>query len=306
MAERAPLPSILADLRASGIEVRLGVAFSSGETRSAHLVVDAAGGEWVLKWSDATANATANLERLVALVDGLRASRYPAPAHLAVGMVDRWAYWVQERLPGEPIHSSPRSMPDEPRLAVLARELVELALQHEGRGDLADPPWPDWLVRTLVEGGDGYCVHETMRQTQRTAQMLDEIASIADACREAPVRRHDITHFDFSYANALTDGVRVTGVIDWNVPFEGALQGDLAFDIATLLFYAYDRPVLMRELWRSLLEWADPGAAALYLAHLTLRQVEWVERFYPGTYQHDRFLRIGRAVLDDIHRIVSS
>ena len=279
---------------------------SSGETRSAHLVVDATGGEWVVKWSDATESARANLERLVALVDGLKASGYPAPAHLAVGRIDGWAYWVQERLPGEPIRSSPRSMPDESRLAVLARDLVDLAIQHDGRGDLADPPWPDWLLRTLVDGGDGYCLHETMRRTPHTAQMLDEITSIAESCRDAPVRRHDITHFDFSYANALTDGVRVTGVIDWNVPFEGALQGDLAFDIATLLFYAYDRPSVTRELWRSLLEWADPRAAALYLAHLTLRQVEWVERFYPGTSQHDRFLTIGRAVLDDIRRILNS
>jgi hypothetical protein len=117
----------------------------------------------------------------------------------------------------------------------------------------------------------------------------------------APVRRSN-----FSYANALTDGTRVTGVIDWNVPFDGALQGDHAFDIATLLFYAYDRPALRRELWHVLLERADPRAAAVYLAHLTLRQVEWVLRLYPGTYEHRRFLTIGRDVLDDLDRLLST
>lgn len=303
---QAPVAAILADLDKSGVKVSLGEAFLSGETRSAHLVVDVASRQWVLKWADSTPDAMPNLERLVRLVDRLRNSGYPAPAHFAIGTVDQWAYWLQERLPGDPIHSSPRSMPDERHLASLARELVALAVKHEGAGDLPDLPWPGWLVHTLVRGGDGYCLHETMRRTKRTAQMLDEIIAIAHACSNAPVRRHDITHFDFSYTNALTAGVGVTGVIDWNVPFDGALQGDLAFDIATLLFYAYDRPSIMQELWRSLLEWADPRAAGLYLSHLTLRQVEWVERFCPGTYQHERFLKIGTNVLKDLHRMLSS
>lgn len=141
-------------------------------------------------------------------------------------------------------------MPDDTLLARLARELTDLASLHAGLGDLAEPPWPTWLMRTLTHGGDGYCLHDTMRKSPDTARMLEEILAFASVCGDAPLRRHDIMHFDFTYANALTDGSRVTGVVDWSVPFRGALQGDHAFDIATLLFYAYDRPSIRGELWR--------------------------------------------------------
>lgn len=302
--EPDPLAVVVQDLEAFGVRLQPAGRFAAGETRSAHLVTDEGGRHWVMKWAPAAPEASENLERLVALVDRLRDEGYPAPQHLAIGQVDDWAYWIQERMPGEPVHSSPRSMPDDTLLATLARQLVDLADLHADAGDLAEPPWPDWLVRTLTDGGVGYCLHETMRQSPVTARMLERITAIADSCKDAPVRRRDICHFDFTYANALTDGHRITGVIDWNVPFRGALQGDHAFDIATLLFYAYDRPPIRDDLWRVLLDRADPAASALYLAHLTLRQAEWVVRFYPGSYEHRRFLAIGRRVLDDLEDLL--
>ena len=56
---------------------------------------------------------------------------------------------------------------------------------------------------------------------------------------------------------------------------------------------------------RALLGVTTPPWAAAYLAHLTLRQVEWVRRFYPGTDEHDRFVSIGRAVLDDVEVLLA-
>lgn len=285
-----------------GLSLELLHGFTQGETRSAHLVRGSDGREWILKWAPATRESRANLERLVGLVDGLRGLGYPAPTHLVVGVAGEVAYWVQERLPGEPIHASPRAVPGDEDLARLVPTLVALVDLHADRGDLTDPPWPAWLIETLEVGGDGYCLHDTMLSSPDTARMLEEIKAIAASCREATVRRHDIVHFDFSYANVLTDGSSVTGVIDWNVPFAGALQGDRAFDLATLLFYAYDKPRTRDVLWAALLERADLRSSALYLAHLTLRQVEWVNRFYPDSFEHDRFMTIGRKVLDDLAR----
>ena len=103
-----------------------------------------------------------------------------------------------------------------------------------------------------------------------------------------------------TYANILADGDRITGVIDWNVPFPGAAQGDRAFDVATLLFYSYDRPAARDLLWSALMERTSPTWSAVYLAHMVLRQVEWAVRHYPGSVDEQRFLAIGRAVLDDI------
>jgi Ser/Thr protein kinase RdoA (MazF antagonist) len=269
-------------------------ACGGGETGTAHVVRDGDGREWVLKWADAGPSAEGDLARLVRLVDGLRADGYPAPEHLVVGVTGSVAYWVQSQMPGAPVQHAGGA------LDRLVPELVGLADRHAGRGDLADPPWPGWLLRTLDVGGDGYCLHETMLRQPSTARMLERIRHVADVCRDAPVARQDIVHFDFSYANVLTDGTTITGVVDWNVPFPGALQGDRAFDIATLLFYAYDRPRTRARLRAALLDRCDPRAAALYLAHLTLRQVEWSTRHHPSTPTHARFLTLGQTVLADL------
>lgn len=288
-----------------GLTLQLVRAFDGGETRSAHLLRDGDGREWVLKWADASAGSTDDLRRLVTLVAGLRSRGYPAPSHLATGVASGLAYWIQERLPGTPIQGEPPALPADPQLEAFARALVELADMHAGRGDLPDPPWPYWLLETLEVGGQGYCLHSTMLERDDTARMLQAVKAVASTCAAAPVRRHDVVHFDFSYANTLSDGQTVTGVIDWNVPFTGALQGDYAFDVATLLFYSYDRPSTRSWLWTALLDRTDRRCAALYLAHLVLRQVEWVVRFYPGTGPEERFLSIGAHVLRDIDDLLS-
>jgi aminoglycoside phosphotransferase (APT) family kinase protein len=61
-------------------------------------------------------------------------------------------------------------------------------------------------------------------------------------------------HFDLNPANILHAGGRLTGVIDWNIPFGRALQGDRSFDIATLLFYTFDTTATRPALWQHALE----------------------------------------------------
>lgn len=283
-----------------GARLTLVGAFEGGETRSAHLLRDQNGQEWVLKWSPATPDSETNLARLVRLVDSLRVEGYPAPGHASVGVVDGLAYWVQERLPGTPAHSEPDRPVSGDGLSALVPHLLDLIELHADRGDLPEPPWPGWLLETLEVGGQGYCLHSTMEASPDTAGMLVRIREIGRRCRDLPARRADIVHFDYSYANVLTDQGRLSGVIDWNVPFPGALQGDRGFDIATLLFYAYDQPSVRSELWDALLRVSSTPWAAAFLAHLVLRQVEWVRRLYPGQPQEARFLAIGASVLDDV------
>jgi aminoglycoside phosphotransferase (APT) family kinase protein len=163
------------------------------------------------------------------------------------------------------------------------------------------------LLATLDHGGDGYCLHATMLSRPDTAAMLNDIkriAALGHSARATAVST-DIVHFDFSYANILALGSSVTAVIDWNVPFAGASQGDRGFDVATLLFYAYDRDAARQLLWPALLERTTEPWAAIFLAHLALRQVEWVVRFYPGSEEERRFLAIGGAVLDDALRLIT-
>jgi hypothetical protein len=42
---------------------------------------------------------------------------------------------------------------------------------------------------------------------------------------------------DGSFDGMRRDGT-ITGIVDWNVPFPAAMQGDRGFDIATLVFYS--------------------------------------------------------------------
>jgi len=289
-----------------GLDLELVSAVAAGETRSAHVLRDTAGDEWVLKWSRASEDSPENLRQMVAIVDRLREDGYPAPEHLVVGVMGTTAYWIQERLAGEPIHLVPTRLSEDDHLVRFIPELLRLNDLQAGKGLLGAPPWPDWLLVTLDRGGDGYCLHATMASRPETAVMLEQIKSIADRCRRAPSVSTDIVHFDFSYANVLTDGAAITGVIDWNVPFLGAGQGDRGFDVATLLFYAYDRPRVRQMLWESLLERTTEPWAAIFLAHLTLRQVEWCLRFYPETAEEARFLAIGRAVLDDVLTLLTA
>lgn len=86
-------------------------------------------------------------------------------------------------------------------------------------------------------------------------------------------------------------------MIDINPP---VLAGDRAFDLATLLFYHYDHDQIRDLLRARLLDLAGPRAAAAYLAHMVLRQVDWSLRHHPAAPTTRRHLRLARLVTDDI------
>ena len=109
----------------------------------------------------------------------------------------------------------------------------------------------------------------------------------------------DVVHFDMNPANILQDGGRLSGVVDWNIPFDGAGQGDRGFDVATLLFYTYDIEQTREALWERALEVSGLAWTTVYLCHLSLRQVEWSRRHSPGSTDEARFTAIAEAVLDD-------
>ncbi|MDQ5957994.1 MAG: hypothetical protein QG665_335 [Patescibacteria group bacterium] len=60
-------------------------------------------------------------------------------------------------------------------------------------------------------------------------------AILADLVKYCPEERF-LVHGDYGFNNVLSDGNKVTGVIDW----EGSIYGDFLFDIAWLSFWSYD------------------------------------------------------------------
>lgn len=89
----------------------------------------------------------------------------------------------------------------------------------------------------------------------------------------------------------------LTGIVDWNVPFVGAAQGDRGFDVATFLFYTYDIEATRDQLWERAISISGEAWTAVYLAHLVLRQVEWTVRHRPGSEEEHRFISISRRIL---------
>ena len=89
----------------------------------------------------------------------------------------------------------------------------------------------------MLEGGDGFCLLDSLRTySSVTAELLGTLQEIVLAHSNEQFETNDVVHFDFNPSNILVDNGRVSGVIDW----EGTCPGDCSFDLATLLFYAYD------------------------------------------------------------------
>jgi streptomycin 6-kinase len=86
-------------------------------------------------------------------------------------------------------------------------------------------------------------------------------------------------------------------VIDINPP---TLTGDRAFDLATMLFYLYDRHDIRERLRRQALELTSSRALSAYLAHMLLRQVDWSLRHHPGTSATTHHLSLARLVAADL------
>ncbi len=287
---------------AVGVAVRLVGPTARGESGST-FDIEVAGASAILKLSDDRPGVYDDQRRLLRLVDSLRARGYPTPEYLGIGTADGTVFTVQRRLPGVALEAGPGQPVAAGTLATVLPDLLAVIELQRDAGDLAQAPWPVWLIDTIHVGGHGYCLHETMRDRPDTAAILDRLRRLATQHARGPVRTSDVVHFDLSPANVLHDHGRLSGVIDWNVPFSGASQGDRGFDLATLLFYSYDIAAARNRLWKAATAVSGVGWTIVYLSHLVLRQVEWTVRHRPGSRDETRFIALATAILDDCERI---
>ena len=72
--------------------------------------------------------------------------------------------------------------------------------------------------------------------------------TMLDLTRYSPAEP-DLVHGDFHLGNILTDGSRITGVVDW----EFAMHGDFVFDVATFHVWSpqLDLPTAIRDAWET-------------------------------------------------------
>ena len=84
-------------------------------------------------------------------------------------------------------------------------------------------------------------------------------------------------------------------MIDW----EAAGPGDCTFDLCTLLFYGAEHASLRDVLWRAIDAQSSRDIAAVYAAHMILRQVDWSIRFH-NPADVARWMRAAWIVVNDL------
>ncbi len=303
-----PLASVVRGVNAAhGTSYALVGRFRTGE-QGAYRLRDAAGREWVLKWSPGNRDV-AGLAATAQLLDRLRGAGHRAPRFAAWGALQRdpvGRYVVQEALPGAPPARIDQGLVAQILALTELQSGVAAGIPFAVPAATAHAPralWPALPVRDVLDGGDGYCLLESMRaHSPRTAALLEALREFVAAHASGVAQRaatDDAVHFDLNPANVLAEQGRVTGVVDW----DGACAGDRAFDLCTLLFYCYDPATgadasVRATLWDRACALSGPAAVGVYLAHMAHRQVEWMVRHHPHAV--DAWLNTARAALADV------
>lgn len=265
-----------------GTAFELLARYTSGE-QGAFAIADRDGQRYVLKW-EADEGPLDRLKEVSLVTDTLRTVGYPAPRYRLIDHVQWYSYTIQEALPGAPMEVV--TLPLLPRLLELNRLQVGLATSTYS-------DWPGPVVDTVMEGGDGFCLLDSLRTySSETAELLGTLQGIVLAHSNEQFETNDVVHFDFNPSNILVDNGQVSGVIDW----EGTCAGDCSFDLATLLFYAYDVLEVREHLLDTLRKRVSPGVLRVYMAHLILRQVDWSIRHHARSIVAS-YLRVAEDVL---------
>jgi hypothetical protein len=219
------------------------------------------GARYVLKWWQGDSESAS---RAAGLVERLRQRAYPIPRFVLAQDFDGVTVMLQEYIEGVVSDELPGD---------LISELLSLNRLQTGVGDARPNEWTDYVIDSLRNGCDGYCVHESLRDhDHRTAELLHTIRRAAEGLSALP--SSDIVHLDFHHRNVLLCDGKLRAVIDW----EGCRSGDAVFDLVTLAFglTVANVPDQAREsVWAEVCRRSEPKTRQAYAAHMALRQVDW-------------------------------
>jgi hypothetical protein len=253
----------------------------------------------VLKWEFDPVSKQAR-RRGAALTERLRTEAgWPVPRQDLFD-ADDCLLVVQEVMPGGPVNVVDHDLVDqilelhERRLAVVV-DPADATADATGEG-----PWPAPLLRTLADGGRGYCRHDTLRaHDARTAALADRLERFGQALLATPIDwpGGHIVHWDLHPENLLVDGNGLTAVVDTDF----AVVADARVDLVILALASHEHPCAagVRDRLASLaLGDLDDTITQAYLAHVVLRVVDWAIRLDQPAERDlwldlaDRYLRI--------------
>ncbi|PLP60659.1 hypothetical protein CYK37_05930 [Mesorhizobium loti] len=162
----------------------------------------------------------------------------PIPQILSIGTVDDHTYCVSRRAAGKTLQDlSPAELP-----AVVAwvdqvmRAIAQAPLHGTEDFGRFDPngigehkSWRGFLGALTDQRRFDWIGHEPAVDDSWIERHLSLLSALIPMCPET----RSLVHGDFGSNNVLTDGLAITGVIDWSE----ALFGDPLYDVANIFFW---------------------------------------------------------------------
>lgn len=162
----------------------------------------------------------------------------PIPHLLSIGEVDGHAYCVSRRAAGRTLQdlSPAELLPVVARVDDVMRVIATASLDgtagfgtFDANGNGRHRSWHDFLAAIADPVLYDWARCEPAVGRRWVEQHLSLLTELLPSCPES--RR--LVHGDFGSNNVLTDGLVITGVIDWSE----ALFGDPLYDIANIFFW---------------------------------------------------------------------
>jgi hygromycin-B 4-O-kinase len=161
----------------------------------------------------------------------------PIPPVLVVDQLDaQHAACITRRLPGTTLQACDTDTvtrltgPVDATLAAIAAADLTTTIGFGPFDPTGNAPYPSWRAFLLAARHRHRKPGRARVDQALIDRLLNVLGRLVDAC---PERRH-LVHGDFGSNNVLTDGHRITGVLDW----ANALFGDPLYDVANVLFWA--------------------------------------------------------------------
>lgn len=180
------------------------------------------------------------------------------PRPVRTGRAGELYYSIVERAGGQSIASFPDDVVKRvlPHLVDQFSKITEVSVADRAgyglllpSGEGAYESWSHFLVSFFRDNQPGFWEgwYSLFEQSFIEREVFDRYyALMMEYAKSSPEERYFV-HGDFHLGNMITDGIAVTGIVDWGM----VMYGDFMFDVATMHFWRpdLDFPGLVREAW---------------------------------------------------------
>ncbi len=162
----------------------------------------------------------------------------PIPEVIRIGQIDHHYFCISEALPGVTLQDL---APEELAALLYPTARILNAIAESQLGDMRGfgpfdasgrgkhESWRDFLISIADEGRYDWPALSHLVSIDEIKRLLERLLQLVEHCPEIRA----LIHGDFGSNNVLTDGRRITGVIDWSE----ASIGDPLYDLANVFFW---------------------------------------------------------------------